>query len=219
MWRDSMRYMERALEQFERLAFQLEAMEHSVVFSWVENSSKDGTRDALDAFKGDVILRSVHDDCRYWESIDHPERWRHLSWVANHVLEQIPSRTDRFIYVESDLRWDVATMLRLLHHLGTVEVVSPLNRHRDGWYYDTWGSTGLDGVGFTNGAPFHQSLARPNEHGLVEVASVAGCTAMVGSVARSTRFGRADCYLGWNREMRDLGYSIWCDPTLSVFHD
>jgi hypothetical protein len=86
-----------------------------------------------------------------------------------------------------------------------------------GSYYDIWGSRGLNGKRFNPQPPFHLSLA--NADPLVEVQSVAGCTAMVADVARLTRFSSDDCYVGWNRNMRLSGFKVWLDPSLAVIHD
>lgn len=215
MWRDSAAYIDRSLHQFDLLRKELDAKGEDVRFIWVENDSTDDTYERLAMFDGDVTLERRSDGCPYWPSVDNRDRWRHLAWVANGVLEQVGADDDVFIYVESDLAWEVPTMLRLLDHLNRVDVVSPLNMRANGRYYDVWGSKGLDGRRFSFDPPFHPSLASGE---LTEVQSVAGCTAMIGEVARSTRFSSDDCYLGWNRDMRLAGWKVWCDPTLQVVH-
>jgi hypothetical protein len=215
MWRDSHRYIDRSLEQFERLAKQLDALGEETRFYWVDGGSTDDTVDRLNDFDGDLTFEVRDDGCPYFPSVDRQDRWRHLAWIANGVLEMVEEDVSQFIYVESDLAWDTVTMLGLLRHLDEVTVVSPLNKSVHGFYYDVWGSVGLDGTHFSAGAPFHRSLGC----GLTEVQSIAGCTAMHGDVARSTRFAPEDCYVGWNRAMRAQGHRIWCDPALAVHHD
>lgn len=219
MFRDSSAYIDRALDQYARLAKELDAKGDVCRFVFVENDSTDDTRDRLCAFDGDAEIIFRSDDCPYWPSTDHRERWRHLAWVANGVLESVEDEDDVVIYVESDLAWEPETMLRLLDHLNHVDVVSPMNMRIDG-YYDLWGSRGMDGRRFAPYPPYHPDLAdaRTANRGLVEVQSVAGCTAMVADVARACRFSPDDCYVGFNRDIRLHGWKVWLDPSLEVLH-
>lgn len=219
MFRDSSKYLARTLHQYDLLAKEMDANGASVRFALVENDSIDDTRARLEEWLADkpdshLVLRS--DDCPYFGSQDRPDRWRHLAWVANGVLEQVEPDDDAVVYCESDLAWETETILRLIEHLDAVDVVSPLNMREDGPYFDLWGSRGMDGRRFTMGAPHHPDLAHAD--GLVQVQSLAGCTAMVADVARMTRFAPEDCYVGWNRAMRLSGWSVWCDPSLKVVH-
>lgn len=217
MWRDSVDYIDRTLDQMERLAKEFDARGDTVRFVWSENSSSDDTLARLREWEvAPVTIVERYDDCPYWPSIDVRERWRHLAWVANGVLEQVNADDDVFVYVESDLVWEPSTLVALVERLGSVDVVSPLNLRAAGGYYDRWGSRGIDGRRFTAQSPYHPDLA--DAGGLVQVQALAGCTAMKAEVARRTRFDRDDCYVGWNRAMRLAGYDVWCDPSLSVVH-
>lgn len=216
MFRDSVPYLDRAFDQYQRLAKELDAKGDHCRFLFVENDSADDTRQRLLDFDGDVEIIFRSDDCPYWPSVDVRERWRHLAWVANGVLENVLEEDDVVLYVESDLAWEPATMLRLLDHLNHVEVVSPLNMRADGTLYDRWGTRGMDGRRFTADPPHHLSLV--GAEGLVEIQSAAGCTAMLAEVARACRFSPDDCYVGLNRDIRLHGWNVWLDPTLEVVH-
>ena len=213
MFRDSSRYLDRALAQYEKLQALVEERGDECRFVFVENDSTDDTYERLSAF---ADVARVSDGCPYYESVDRKDRWRHLAWVANHTIEQLTDEDDVFLYVESDLAWDAHDLLRLVDHLSLVDVVSALNVRRDGSYYDIWGSRGADGRRFTAQPPYHLDLVEPP--GLVEVQSMAGCTAMVADVARLCRFSPDDCYVGFNRAMRLAGFKVWCDPTVRVTH-
>ena len=218
MFRDSSSYIDRSFHQYEGLAKELDKRGETVRFIFCENSSVDDTFDRLRGWAGawDTTLVQRADDCPYFRSEDRRDRWRHLAWVANGVLEEVTADDDAFIYVESDLAWEPSMMLRLLDHLNTVDVVGPLNMRDDGTLYDRWGTRGMDGRRFTAEPPHHPCLNGAD--GLVEVQSSAGCTAMVADVARMTRFDPVDCYVGWNRAMRLSGFKVWIDPSLSVVH-
>lgn len=220
MFRDSNKHgriWERLMPYYE-LGFALRQDGHNLTCVFVENDSKDDTYYQLNEFGGcghvDSILVRKTDDCPYWGSVDHPDRWRHLAWVANGVFEELDGSEDAVIYVESDLIWEPATMLRLLEHLETVDAVAPCNMHRGAWY-DTWGSR-IGGVRFQAQPPYHPALV--GAEGLVPVESTAGCTAMRGEVAKQVRFQPEDCYVGLCRDVRSHGYGLWLDPSLTVEH-
>lgn len=213
MWRDSAAYIDTSIAQYEKLVGLFEERGDTARFAFVENDSTDDTLDRLLAFTPDVV--TVSDNCPYFPSSDFRERWRHLAWVANHTIDQITPDDDVFLYVESDLAWEPEDLVRLVDHLSEVDVCSALNLRANGSYYDIWGSKGIDGRRFSFAPPYHPSL---DADGLVEVQSMAGCTAMVAEVARLCRFSPDDCYRGWNRAMRLAGFRVWCDPTIRVIH-
>lgn len=211
IWRDSMPYMRTALDQMERLARLLEARHDAPVFFWCENASTDTTASSLAGFEWPHLLRSAVDDCPYFPSKDLPERWRHLAWVGNHVLEAIPDSADVFLYVESDLEWDPEDMVRLIDATQHDPVVAAANLRPDGFLYDQWGTRNLSGGCFPVDAP--KMWSEP-----FHVSSAAGCTAMRGHIARGTRFQPEDCYVGWCRDIREQGHPILLDPSIQVTH-
>lgn len=212
IWRDSAGYIDRSLAQFAALREALNRQGVECRFVFAENASTDDTFARLEAWRYPTDdLVAVADGCPYYPSVDIEARWRHIAWVCNHVMERV-GECDQFIYVESDLRWDVDTMLTLLNY--DVDAVSPLNVKADGRYYDTWGSR-IGGVRFGHEPPFHPSLPAD---ALVPADSIAGCTVMRGAIARQARFSPKDCYIGLCRDIRSKGYELWLDSSLQVTH-
>ncbi len=87
----------------------------------------------------------------YWPSIDHPQRWRQLEVVWNTALAYLEPTTYA-VCVESDLIWDVDTLLACIEQLGEGDAVAPLLLKGD-IFYDTHGFS-RHGQPFSNGAPY-----------------------------------------------------------------
>lgn len=215
MWRDSMSYIDTALAQYDEFARLLHGLGHDVSFVFVEGDSIDDTpirlKEFADTHRVELVTRS--DGCRYFPSADDPDRWRHLAWCSNGTLEHIPDDADVFVYVESDLLWNPADMLRLVSLTEQWPVVAAANVHPDGRWYDIWG-TAIDGENFTSNPPHHPRFTGDPIH----VDSAAGCTAMRAAIARATRFQPEDCYRGWCRDIRSKGWDIVLNPSIRVVH-
>ena len=219
MFRDSTGYLETYIAQIHGLRDLLEARGDKLRVVAVENDSQDDTHLRLDDWGGnvfcDLTLIKVHDDCPYYRSIDDPKRWRHLAWVANHVLEDVDDRDDVLLYVESDLGWEPAEMLQLIDHTRLLPAVSCPNYafEKGGRYYDIWGSR-KDGRRFSPHRPYHPDWSEE----LMTMDSVASVLAVRADIARKTRFGDTNCFIGWCEDIRSQGHTIWYDPSLCVIH-
>lgn len=221
MWRDMGPLMRARIDQFYKLGAALKARGDDPVCIFVENDSKDITWSELYEFGGcghvNSILLRVSDECPYWPSVDHPDRWRHLAWVANHTMDEITDDIDVFLYVESDLMWSTSTMLGLIDQAVTEQAaVLACNRLANGQWYDIWGSRAR-GLRFGANPPHHPVL-EGWESGLVAVDSACGAIAMPGDVARQVRFQPEDCFVGLCRDIRAKGYGLFLDPSLEVIH-
>lgn len=246
MFRDAGSYADRYFDQVQALRWRLESRGDSLRLIVVEDHPEKVDEDwgpvaQLAHNFGQCLYVQVTDGCPYYPSHDIPQRWRHLAWVANHVLRNVRASDDVCVYVESDLVWDPRTILRLidlvrgckcrevLDPIGNkvaerqgscdedpkVEVVSPmLMLQHSNRYYDTWG-TRLNGRRFSPWRPHHEDLP---ENGLVEVDSVAGCTVMKASIARRVRFQKEDCYVGLCRDIWSKGHKVWLSLDDKVEH-
>lgn len=216
MFRDSTPYLDRTLSQYAALEDVLGECGIAVSFVFAEGDSSDNTGSLLAEWLGgrDGCLVPRGDGCPYFPSFPSPERWRHLGWVADGVLENIPESCDRFLWAEADLVWEPDTALRLLTHLGSVDAVGAMNMKKDGRFYDTFG-TRIGGVWFQHDPPHHPALV--GWDGLIEVDSVGGMVALRGHVARGTRNG-AGGYVGWCENIRAKGWGLYLDPHARVEH-
>lgn len=212
MWRDSTRYMERSLGQYEEVADLLAARGDRASFVFVENDSTDDTYAELVKW-GRAQVHQASDNCPYYPSVDRPERWRHLAWVANTVLDNIPDESDVFVWLESDLVYNPADVVRLIDATEEWPVAAAMNLCPDGRYYDIFG-TRCDGRRFVASPPYHPQF----DGWPMVVESAGGCVAMRAAIARNTRNQPEDGYVGWMRDVRRLGFPVVLDPSIQVFH-
>lgn len=217
MWRNMAATAAAQLDRWYNLHRALETRGDSLVCLFVENDSTDDTWHHLHEFAAcghvPTILEQVSDGCPHWPSTDHPDRWRHLAWVANHTLSMLDAVPDAdvFLYCESDLGWTVEDMVRLIDSVGERRAVAAANMTGDRWY-DSWG-TRKDGVFFTGPAPYHPAFT--GEPMVVD--STCGAIALEVDIARRTRFQPEDCYVGWCREIGEIT-PVWLDPRIKVQH-
>jgi hypothetical protein len=221
MWRNMGPVMRDRIDQFYKLGLALIERGDRPVCVFVENDSRDDTWAELYEFGGcghiESILMRASDGCPHWPSVDHPDRWRHLAWVANHTIDNLPADTDVFLYVESDLLWSTGTMLALIDQAVEHQAaVAACNRFANGRWYETWGSR-IRGMRFKPAPPHHPAL-EAWEGGLIPVDSVCGAIAMPGEIARQVRFQPEDCFVGLCRDIRQKGYGMFLDPALEVIH-
>jgi hypothetical protein len=219
MFRDSCDYLSRYIRQVQALRERLEHRGDTLRVVAVENDSADDTFLRLDDWGAnvyaDLTLVGVSDDCPYYPSVDDPVRWRHHAWVANHALAEIDERDDVVLYVESDLKWEADHLLKLIDEVGTLDAVSCPNWAHEPHtrYYDIWGSR-RNGVAFTPYPPYHADF----DTDLLEMDSVASVLAVKADIARKTRFQPEDAFVGWCRDIREQGHTVWLDPSVWVVH-
>ena len=159
---------------------------------------------------------------RRFGSIVNDERFKQLAYVANKMWASIPADSDVAMLVDGDLIWEPETLLALIDHTKTYPCVAPMVMMEKminakgqlvHWYYDTYCHI-CQGVNFTNKPPYHPALSG----GMLEMDSVGACVAIRGELARRVRFPEYDVFIGWCRQVRELGAGIWMDCRLSVFH-
>lgn len=218
-FRNSVGYLDTYIGQVNRLRKLLEERGDTLRVIAIENDSTDNTFLQLDDWGAnifvDLTLIGAHDDCPYFPSVDLPQRWTHMAWLQNLVLEELDDRDDVFVYVESDLRWLPTEMVRLIDHLQSLDAVSCPNwaTQRETRYYDTWGSR-KDGLRFEPYEPYHPAW----DGELMRMDSVASVLALRADIARKTRAKPNTGFVGWCHDITSQGYEIWLDPKLAVIH-
>jgi hypothetical protein len=215
-----MGYVERYMEQAGELARAIEGAGDTFYLVMAEGDSTDGTG----AWLAEYIQRAPFAGAIFtlphggpvFGSENNPTRWRNIARTWNGLysqLGQFVGPNDRVIYVETDLIWNVDTMLRLLNHVkGGLDAVSPMSFHGS-VFYDIWGYRGMDAWHFSGAPPYHHSL---NGGELVQILSSGSCMVMSGQVALTCRFAEQDAMLG--HSIYDNGFKLWLDPTLRVDH-
>lgn len=214
-WRDSASYLPRYVEQVRKLRAESNEPLHLVA---VEGDSVDTTwTDLHQSHEFDSILHCEHGGPKY-PSVDHPQRWRQLSTVGNvalcAALRQMHPQ-DRFVFIESDLTWEPATILSLADHLLSVDAVAPMSMC-GARFYDIWGHM-RDGVRFNAHPPYYRGWT-PGTQDMVPIDSAGSCFALSYEALRVAEFSAIDCIRGIGRSLRTRGFTLWIDPTLSVEH-
>jgi hypothetical protein len=184
-----------------------------------DNDSVDNTPELLHQWQDEapysvaVIDRS--EGGPHYPSIDHPDRWRHISHVMNGVLDLVENSDDKVMYVDPDLIWSPTMVERLLAKLGDGrDVIAPLACHAVTLRrFDTWGTR-------KNGERIRRiedPFDRVPERGIVEVDSAACLNVMDAHWARVARFGE-HANVSWHDQMREKGAHIWLDFDERVIH-
>jgi GT2 family glycosyltransferase len=157
---------------------------------------------------------------RRFGSIVNDERFKQLAYVANKMWANIPADSDVAMLVDGDLIWEPETLLALIDHAHAYPCVAPMvmmekpfNRRGDRMFYDSYAFI-CQGTNFINGLPYHHAL----NGGMLEMDSVGACVAIRGDLARKAHFPEYDVFIGWCRQVRELGGTIWLDTSLRVYH-
>jgi hypothetical protein len=148
-------------------------------------------------------------------STEAPERLKALSQIGNAGLGSIRDTDDYVVYVESDLIWDGATIVRLLNRVSDeAHVVAPLIFAGE-YFYDVF-CFRKNGQRFAPFPPYHSEL----NHGgsLTQVDSVGSCLVMPGKVARECRIIEDNVLLGFCKDVWSKGYTVNVDASQKVVH-
>lgn len=179
--------------------------------------STDGTGyelyEAADHRLVETLLLDVSHGGPKFGSVEDPQRFRQLAYVANRLAACIPHTADAVIFVESDLLWQPPTLLALLDRLERCPAIAPMIMDGPASFYDVFAHR-RGGVRFTKEPPYH-----PDINGRVlQVDSAGSCVAVRGALARTVKFPPEDVFVGWCRGVYAAGGSVWLDPSLIVRH-
>lgn len=223
IFRNSQSYLARYFAQVNLLRQHLTARGDTLRLILAEGDSGDDTFKMLcdySAGQSADVFKREHGG-QVFGSVDHSERWRNISFVCNGVLERVRENDDALIYIESDLIWQVETMLNLVNHLAIADAVAAMCYHMPEnigkRFYDTWGHRAL-GECFSAHPPFHRALVG-NAGELIEIDSAGSCIVMRGSVARVARFNPPELgIVGFGKDIHAHGFRLWLDPQSYVVH-
>lgn len=216
-FRNAMHYLPRYLDQCYWLDASLHQQGHTLRFVWGEGDSTDATLKTLESFMG--LFKATIVDCTHggqvYGSIESWLRFKQLSHVGNVIWAAIPEDTDAVIYVESDLIWEPATLVKLLEALTVYPAVVPMimDSPPADTFYDVWAYR-RNGVRFTKRFPFHADFW---PHSVMQLDSAGSCMALRWKLAQGLSFPE-DCFVGFCRLLYQQGGELWLDPTLTVFH-
>lgn len=207
MFRDSTGYLDRYFAQVGNLRDH----GYDVRLALAEGDSVDGTYEALEGFlRSDDLLVKVDHGGRRWGSIDIQDRWDDIAVVMRGLLDALGDRRgDAFVWVESDLIWNVEAMEALLSDLATVDAVAPMVYADDSArFYDVWGYRRA-GARFKPFPPYWQG--QPEKAPLLKIDSCGSCFALAPAA-----FG--DLWHWSGHWPFTAGGSLWLDTEAEVRH-
>lgn len=187
-----------------------------LAFSFVEGDSSDDTYERLSAWAAQdarVTLAQHHVE----PIADFDDRVRKWAALGNLAVEgALATGADYILWCESDLALPHDLLGQLL--APDVDIVAPAI-FMGGLFYDIWGFRGLDGVKFTNEAPYHQEF---HPHALVRLASVGSCVLFRRDVFDAgVRFRGTyedGLLVGVCNDAALLGFRTFMDSRVAVLH-
>lgn len=214
IFQNSEKYIDRYVAQFYSLVSS--TSEHTFEPLLVEGDSTDRTWERLNAILPGKVTKRDHGGTTFGQ-VDSVQRWLQISYACDGVMEKLGTKHDALLWVEADLIWEPATMLKLLSHVQKVPMVFPMIK-RGRMFYDTW-AFAKDGTYFRNEPPFHPMFTGPDGNELYSIDSGGSCWAIRGEIARTCRFRPpAHAMRGFCREVIKNGGSMWLDPRVEVVH-
>ena len=222
---DSTVYIGRYFEQVDALHRALARRGDRVRLIVGEGDSRDATRQLIEDAIAQrdylvTLLDVAHGGAKYG-SVVSAQRFLQLSLVWNKLWAAIPKNYSAILFVESDLLWDVKTMLALLDGLDRYPAAAPkvlCTRINPTFYYDTWAFR-KDGRQFTSNPPYFSDLMEnPTTAAPVQIDSAGSVLAIRGALARKLTWPAQDVVVGVCRQIYEQGGSVWLLPTLSVNH-
>lgn len=216
-FRNAVQYIERYCEQMDDLQKLLVKDGRRLHLLLGYGDSTDGTAETLFdecSNRFDAHLLDVSHGGHHFGSVVHSERFRQLASVGNQLWRQIPEDAEIVGLVESDLIWSGKDLYSLILEVRFNCLVSPLTKHLDGRFYDTWAYR-MNGKNFYNEPPYHPGLNKQRYYAMDSVGSV---FFMQGELARRLQWPEKDVVVGFCRLAREAGASILLDTDVEVYH-
>jgi glycosyltransferase involved in cell wall biosynthesis len=190
-----------------------------LAYSFVEGDSSDDTYDRLTtwAAEDDRVTLTRRDVEPVEDFEDRVRKWAEL---GNLALEgALATGADYVLWCESDLALPPDLLRQLIDAAAAgADIVAPAI-FLGGMFYDTRGFRGLDGVRFTNEAPYHPDFVA---HGLMPLSSVGSCVLFRREIFDAgVRFrGTYDdgLLVGICQDAAQLGFRTFMDSRLAVLH-
>lgn len=227
-FRDAVPYLSRYFAQLVALDEALHRRGDKLMCLWGEGDSTDATLRTLQgaAFRFNAKVIDVTHGGKKYHSIVNLQRFRQLAFVGNKIWEALPADADVVLWVESDLMWDAATLVKLIDRLQTYPCVAPMvldslpatGAEANRTFYDIFAYR-RNSVGFTKARPYHPDLLTLHAtDGMLRMDSVGSCVALRADVAREVYFPVTDVFVGLCKLIYDNGESVWLDSTQVVWH-
>ena len=185
--------------------------------AFLENDSTDGTYGLLKSWAGldhRITLEKRDTHGTLYGSIVNADRFRIMGTVFNWALDLVDYEwTDYVLFMPCDIVFSPDLLWRLLEH--RANIVAPFV-FQNGVFYDIWAFS-RRGANFP---PFAEaSTAELFGENLVQMDTLGGVTLIDADVLRAgVRYSTVNVDRGLCEAARALGYTVWADPTLHVYH-
>lgn len=218
IFRNACRYLERYFEQMDDLQAALTQRGDCLHLLLGYGDSTDGTGEALFDecyFRFDAHLVDVSHGGPVFGSIEHPQRFKQLAAIGNRLLDCVPPNADVVGFVESDLIWDAATLVRLIDHIQDYVAVAPMVMDGPESFYDVFAFR-ANGKRFSKKPPYHSCF---DEYARLYPLDSAGSVLFADAyLARKAKLSDGEAIVGYCKDLREQGGSIWLDAQASVLH-
>lgn len=190
---------------------------HSLRFAFLENDSTDRTYDLLQSWAAidpRVALAKRDTGGPLYPSIVHADRFRIMGMVFNWTLDLVDlTWSDYVLFLPCDIAFAPDMLERLLAH--RTPIVAPFV-FQNGLFYDIWAFS-RNGHNFM---PFPEEVTeRRFGTEIIELDTLGGVTLIDADVLRAgARYSEEDVDRGFCRHAKQLGFSVWADPTVHVYH-
>lgn len=150
-------------------------------------------------------------------SVSNPTRWLNIAITWNYMLDnlrEVVEDYDYFIYMESDLIWDKATISKLITGLQSnrIDAIAPMSMLGE-IFYDTWGHRAFD-VKFGALYPYHYKYLDYGRY--MPLTSAGSCIAMKPEVINTCRLSLVDAMIG--HDIVKNNYVFMLDKESKVQH-
>ncbi len=223
IFRNSEKNLPRYLKQIDKLASKI--WPNTLQCLWGEGDSKDNTKQILESVETNDNYRfeliDVSHGGKEFDSVVDPIRFLQCAYAGNIVWSRIPNTSQVVIWVDSDIIWDANVLNKLISQVeNSTNVLCPLViLDRMNWDYNSFYNVfdfRINGEHFTHKQPYHQSLLTSD---FVKIDSGGSCMVMRGHVARQVHFTAKEVIVGMCKQINELGYSIYLDTRLKVYHE
>ena len=187
----------------------------------VEGDSIDGTPNLLKTWAaGDSRLTVITRNTglqRFGHEVT-PQRFAHLASIFNTGLNAVDCLwSDYIIFTPSDIIFTPDVLKRLIAQ--GKRFIAPMywtNENGHSRFYDTWGFT-RGGVQFR---PLPKAWYKAHfPHAPFEVDTVGGLVLIDADlVAAGARYGNENVDRGLCQSIKELGATVWADPTTHIYH-
>ncbi len=198
-------------------------------FSFIDENSNDGTFKRLEDYskEGFILNIQLRSFGQYDDTYDNKEKYveyKKLAKIRNYAIEQSVAGfplndNDYILFVDNDVKFEENIVHELIKNMKDyqADIMAPMIyiKDKETYFYDIFSYRLLDGSQIAYLSPYNIDMNKPNE-----MSSVGSFYIMKYKVAKNIRYsGEYDSeQVEFCNKARSLGFKIFVDPRLSVYH-